>query len=191
MSPAFAIYFVWSLWLVVWVAFWFAVAIIDKREPGTLHGFASALFHIIVLVAYAFLLALISPFPGTDLHSRLWPHGVPDILGWALLAGVVAGFIVFIWASLHRIARLKRGDGVVDGGPYAVVRHPIYISSIFAVVLTAILFGLPTSALGAAIIVVALIIKVVVEEHTAEDDSQHDYRQRVPMFVPFWPKRQD
>jgi protein-S-isoprenylcysteine O-methyltransferase Ste14 len=187
-SPALAIYLIWGLWLLVWIVVWYAAALAGKREPGTLRGFASAAFHLVALVAYTFLLLLISPFPGTDLQHRLWQFDVPEVIGWLLLTGVTVGFVVFVWASVHRFRALKHGASVVDGGPYAVVRHPIYLAAMLAAVMTAFLFGQPTSFIGAALLVVAMVTKVVIEEHAADDTAHDDYRRRVPMFVPFWPK---
>ena len=183
MSPVAAIYLVWSLWFVAWLG----GAAVARREPGTLHGLLSAVFHLIAAAAALMLLTIARPFPGTDLQYQLWANGVPDGLGWVLVVVALAGFGFSGWASVHRIARLKHDTRLVDSGPYAVVRHPIYLGLIVAAAMTATLFGQPTSLLGAVVLAAALIGKVNVEERAMDDTAHQAYRQRVPMFVPFWP----
>jgi len=182
-SPGAVIYLLWGLWFIVWLI----VAVTARREPGTLHGGLSFLFHLIALVAALLLLMLARPWPATDLQYRLWAAGVPDGLGWVLVVFALAGFGFSGWASAHRIARLKHGAGLIDSGPYAVVRHPIYLGLIVAAAMTATLFGQPTSLLGAVLLAAALAAKVHLEERAMTDAATLAYRSRVPMFVPLWP----
>jgi protein-S-isoprenylcysteine O-methyltransferase Ste14 len=182
-SPGAVIYLLWGLWLIAWLV----AAVTARREPGTLHGGLSFLFHLIALVAALFLLMLARPWPGTDLQYRLWAAGVPDGLGWVLVAVAFAGFGFSVWASAYRIACRKHGSGLVDSGPYAVVRHPVYLGLIVAAVMTATLFGQPTPLLGAVLLAAALIAKVHLEERAMTDTAHRAYQSRVPMFVPFWP----
>lgn len=183
MSPVAAIYLVWGLWFVVWLG----GAAVARREPGTLHGHLATVFHLIAAAAALMLLTIARPWPGTDLQYRLWAYGVPDGLGWVLVILALAGFGFAVWASVYRIARLKHDPGLVDSGPYAVVRHPVYLGLIVAAAMTAMLFGQPTSLLGAVLLAAALVAKVHLEERAMDDAAHHAYRERVPMFVPFWP----
>jgi protein-S-isoprenylcysteine O-methyltransferase Ste14 len=184
-SPGAVIYLLWGLWFIAWLV----GAAMARREPGTLHGRLSFLFHLIAAAAALFLLMLVRPWPATDLQYRLWASGVPDGLGWVLVVFALASFGFSGWASAHRITCLKHGARLVDSGPYAVVRHPIYLGLIVAAVMTATLFGQPTSLLGAVLLVAALAAKVHLEERVMTDATHHAYRSRVPMFVPFWPTR--
>ncbi len=63
----------------------------------------------------------------------------------------------------------------------------MWIILIVAAVLTATLFGQPTSLLGAVLLAASLAAKVHLEERTTTDAAHRAYRRRVPMFVPFWP----
>jgi len=183
MSPVAAIYLVWCLWFVAWLG----GAVVAPRERGTLHGRLAGVFHLIAAAAVLMLLTIARPFPGTDLQYRLWAYGVPDGIGWVLVVVALAAFGFATWASVHRIARRKHDAGLIDSGPYAVVRHPTYLGLIVAAAMTAILFGQPTSLAGAVLLAAALIAKVQLEERAMTDAANLAYRQRVPMFVPFWP----
>lgn len=183
MSPGAVIYLLWGLWFIVWLV----AAATTKRAPRSLHSGLSFLIHLIAAVAALFLLMLVRPWPGADLHYRLWATGVPDALGWVLVVLALAGFGFSGWASAHLIVRLKHDAGLVDNGPYAVVRHPIYLGLIVAAAMTATLFGQPTSLLGAVLLAAALVAKVHLEERATTDAATLAYRSRVPMFVPLWP----
>jgi protein-S-isoprenylcysteine O-methyltransferase Ste14 len=184
-SPGAVIYLIWGAWFFAWLA----AAILGRRERGMLHGGLSALFHLIAAVALFLLLNLVNPFPATDLRYGLWPMGVPDGLGWVLVTMALAAFGFSLWASVHRIAELRRGASVVASGPYAVVRHPLQVGVILAAAVTALLFGEPTPLAGAVLLSLALIVKVWLEERASADADHRAYRRRVPMFVPFWPTR--
>ena len=101
------------------------------------------------------------------------------------------------WARIH-LGRLwsgtitrKENHHVVDSGPYALVRHPIYTGLIAAIAATAAAQATVTGLLGAALIAFGLWLKARVEEDflTAElgADAYGAYRGRVPMLVPFLP----
>lgn len=67
--------------------------------------------------------------PGID--WRLGWSGVPEGLSWAGIAAVVLGFALFFAVMLKnsyasRVVELQQGQKVIDTGPYAVVRHPMY-----------------------------------------------------------------
>lgn len=182
-SPVAAIYLIWVLWFAAWLI----AATAAKREPGALHGLVALAFYLIVAAAMLFLLVVFRPWQGIDLQHQLWERGIPDALGWALVVVALAGFGLAGWATLHRLSRLKHGDTLVDSGPYARVRHPVYLGLIVAAAVTALVFGQPTSLLGMSLLAGALIGKVVMEERATNDEAHRAYRRRVPMLVPFWP----
>ena len=82
---------------------------------------------------------------------------------------------------------------VVETGPYAIVRHPIYTGLTLCVIATAIVQGTPTSFIGAALMTLCYCIKALLEERFLRQElgaqGYDAYSKRVPMFVPFlrWP----
>jgi protein-S-isoprenylcysteine O-methyltransferase Ste14 len=112
---------------------------------------------------------------------------------------MVADLLLTWWARLH-LGRLwssaisrKQDDRIVDTGPYAFVRHPIYTGLITALLATATAEATVTALLGAALIVFGLWLKARSEEFflTAElgPEAYGSYCRRVPMLVPFLPAR--
>ncbi len=85
----------------------------------------------------------------------------------------------------------KEGHHIVETGPYALVRHPIYTGLIVAIFATAAAQATVTGLIGAALVAIGLWLKARVEERflTAElgADAYAAYRRRVPMLVPFLP----
>ena len=125
----------------------------------------------------------------------LWHVGYD---GAYALAGLTLGrySVRLVGADLSRPAVVghhhrKENHHVVDSGPYALVRHPIYTGLIAAIAATAAAQATVTCLLGAALIAFGLWLKARVEEDflTAElgADAYGAYRRRVPMLVPFLP----
>lgn len=74
-----------------------------------------------------------------------------------------------------------RGHRVVDTGPYAIVRHPGYISGSLVAIAVALTLGSLAALLPAAIAVAALALRTVAEERLleAELDGYAAYMTRV------------
>ena len=140
-----------------------------------------------------------SPHFGADrmlpVASRVPLWQVAAVPGWALVAVIVAGLAIAWWARLH-IGKLWSGQltlredhRVVDSGPYAVVRHPIYTGFITASWGLAVLVATPAALAGAAILTAAMTVKARVEERLLgrelESGSYAAYAARTPMLVPF------
>jgi protein-S-isoprenylcysteine O-methyltransferase Ste14 len=128
-------------------------------------------------------------WPG--MRERLWPEAA--LLDWALVAAFLGGLAACWWARLH-MGRLwsggvavKEGHRVVDTGPYAIVRHPIYTGAFIAVIPFAAIRARPVDLLFAAGFVVFFALKARIEERflCAQLGPDYErYRERVPMLVP-------
>jgi protein-S-isoprenylcysteine O-methyltransferase Ste14 len=128
--------------------------------------------------------------------DRLWSFN--PIVDYALVVVVLLGLAFTWWARLH-LGRLwsssvtrKAGHRVVDTGPYAIVRHPIYTGIILAALATAAQLGTALAVAGAVVLWVGFWIKARLEERFLRDElgegAYDAYRQRVPMLVPFGPR---
>ena len=80
---------------------------------------------------------------------------------------------------------------MIDTGPYAIVRHPIYTGILAAVLATAAAIATWPALVGVACVSVGLWLKASIEERflaaELEPDAYQTYRRRVPMLIPFWP----
>ncbi len=130
------------------------------------------------------------------LHAaRLWDVGYAGADALAFLT--VPCFLFAWWARIHlgtlwssRITR-KTDHRIVDTGPYALVRHPIYTGLIGATLASAIALATIPALIGAALMIFGFWLKARLEEKfLAEElgpEAYAAYRRRVPMLVPFWP----
>ncbi len=188
MRPGLVFAVIWIGWIVSWLAAAFWSARTEKRI-ATLPVWISR----VAVVAGAVLLAHSTR---RLMHEpRLWHVGYD---GAYALAGVTLAGILFTWWARIHLGRLwsgtitrKQGHHVVDTGPYALVRHPIYTGLIVAIVATAATQATVTGLIGAALIAFGLWLKARVEEDflSAElgTEAYGAYRRRVPMLVPFLP----
>lgn len=189
MTPDFALNLLW----IVWIASWIAAALWSDRAAKR-PGVSSELLYRGVTLIGAFLLFSTS-------RVRPGPFGlwiVSDAFAWALVWAAVVGFLFCWWARIH-LGRLwsgwvtKKADHrIVDTGPYAVVRHPIYTGLILSVVATAAMKGTLLALGGAALMTLGFWIKARLEERFLREelgaDAYDAYRRRVPMLVPLGPR---
>ena len=81
----------------------------------------------------------------------------------------------------------------MDTGPYAIVRHAIYTGLLLALLATAIAQGTVSAMAGFGLLVLGLWITARIEERWLSRElgeaAYGDFRRRVPMLIPFLPKR--
>jgi protein-S-isoprenylcysteine O-methyltransferase Ste14 len=189
MRPGPAIYFLWIGWALSWLAASRWSTRTEKRV-----GFSTEYRYRVVLFVGGFLLAV--PAHRYEGSLRLW-H-VHFVGAWICVAGVAVGIAFAWWARIH-LGRLWSGEitrkadhRVVDTGPYAIVRHPIYTGLLCAALATAAAKGTILGVLGAALFVTGFWMKARLEEQWLSRELGPEeygrYRRRVPMLVPFGPR---
>jgi protein-S-isoprenylcysteine O-methyltransferase Ste14 len=200
MWPDMAIYWPWTLWAITWIA-----ASIWANRTVKRPGIGREWFYRLLTLAGFFL--LLGGFLKTQDDHLVWARW-PGVLGdaayppiaisWAMVAFTALGFLFAWWARVH-LGRLwsgsitrKEGHHVVDSGPYAIVRHPIYTGILLSAVASAIVIAQVHAYLGAALLIVGYWLKARLEERWLREElgpQEYDaYRRRVPMLVPFGPK---
>jgi protein-S-isoprenylcysteine O-methyltransferase Ste14 len=189
MGPGLTIGILWVGFVASWLAAAFWRNKTEKRA-----GVRAELSHRLVLLIGAVLLVV--PALGNFGPLRLWV--VTPIEAWICVGLVAAGFAWSWWARLHlgvlwsgHITK-KADHRVIDTGPYAIVRHPIYTGILFAVFATAAAKGTAPGFAGAFFITLSLWMKAQLEERWLGQDLERQayeaYRRRVPMLLPFGPK---
>lgn len=189
MRPSLLFAVIWIGWIVSWMAAASWSARTEKRVT-TWRTWAS---RAALILGALLLLHSTRRLLG---EARLWHVGYGG--GYALAGLTLAGIVFAWWARIH-LGRLwssattrKEGHRVVESGPYAWVRHPIYTGLIAAILATAAAQATLTGLAGAVLIAIGLWLKARVEERflTAElgADAYGAYRRRVPMLVPLLPR---
>jgi protein-S-isoprenylcysteine O-methyltransferase Ste14 len=181
------------LWLAWWASWWLAAS---WTAPTTAKALAKdeIRYRVLTAIGVVLLLAPLGP-----ISVATFVHDPSQLGSWLLVLLALAGFAFAWWARLHlgtlwssSITR-KEGHHVVDTGPYALVRHPIYTGIIAAAFATALERGTALSIFGALLMTLSFVIKARLEEQFlgAElgEETYASYRRRVPMLIPFWPFR--
>ena len=108
-----------------------------------------------------------------------------DLVGiaFAIWARIVLGRN---WSGL--VMKVKEGQTLVQSGPYATVRHPIYTGLLAAILGTALTTGTLAAYLAVPAALAGLLIRVVIEDGlmAAEFGAAHAaYRLRTRRLIPF------
>jgi len=181
---------IWIGWLLSWMAASFWSGRTAKRA-ATWETWA----YRVAIFAGALLIA---PWTATALgEKRLWEVG--NTGAYALVGVMLAGLLLTWLARIH-LGRLwssaitrKEEHRIIDTGPYAFVRHPIYVGIITALIATAIIEATFVALVGAVLITLGLWLKARAEERFLMEelgtDAYRSYCRRVPMLIPFLPHR--
>lgn len=90
---------------------------------------------------------------------------------------IVVGYVIGSWALLEnrffsgtvRIQK-ERDHHVVSTGPYAVVRHPGYVSALFTCFATPLLLDSPWTFVPVVFMAVVLVIRTALEDRTLQEE---------------------
>ncbi len=182
----------WLAWAVSWI-----VAALWADRVAKRPGFFRELRHYsLEILGFILLLGIFGNRRTHGLLTRLW--SLPPVADWVLLGIVIFGF-AFAWWARAVLGRLwsgrvtrKADHHIVQTGPYAVVRHPIYTGLLISAFATVAIKGTAIAAAGGVILLIGWIVKARLEERFLREELGEEaydaYRRRVPMLVPFGPK---
>lgn len=175
----------WLGWLIYWV--------LAARRTATNQRMETLLIGASyrVPLVLGILLMAIPRLPFSLLNFTLWTE-TPPVLG----AGVgltAAGLALAVWARVHlgkywsgRVT-LKVNHRVIQTGPYACVRHPIYSGLILALLGTMITLGTVHACLGFVFMFFSFVRKLQIEETWLRSyigTEYERYRKRVKALFP-------
>jgi protein-S-isoprenylcysteine O-methyltransferase Ste14 len=176
----------WSLWTIYWfgAALWNRKAVLRKESQASWFS-----WRLLTVAAWIFLLL---PMDVAGLRPRLVPN--TDLWGCLGLGLHLAGLLYSVWARLtlgsnwSSKVTIKEGHQLIESGPYAYTRHPIYTGIIMAGIGTAVVMGNLQAWLGVGFLIWAFQQKLSVEERFMRDQfgaAYGSYAARVKRLIPF------
>jgi protein-S-isoprenylcysteine O-methyltransferase Ste14 len=188
-QPASAIAALWGAFAISWL-----VAALWSRPTAKRLGFGPEMSYRLVTIVGGVIFFMKAH--GYEGPLRLW-HAT-WLGAWICVALVSLGFAFAWWARIYlgnlwsASITVKADHRIVDTGPYAIVRHPIYTGILLAVFATAGAKGTITGIVGALVITLGFWMKARFEERWLREElgaeGYDDYRRRVPMLLPFGPR---
>jgi protein-S-isoprenylcysteine O-methyltransferase Ste14 len=176
-------------WL-CWALYW-GLAAIGTKATTRRESAASRLVYTVPIALGALALFASHPLAGM-LRRRFVPATAAWFwVGWAVtLAGLALAVAARMWLGRNwsGTVTLKKDHELIRTGPYAYVRHPIYTGLLLALIGTAIAIGQWQALVGVALVALALVRKMTVEERFMRDqfgEAYARYRARVRALVPF------
>jgi protein-S-isoprenylcysteine O-methyltransferase len=177
----------WCALVLVWIPGYMAA---QSRTPGRTDRRALQLAATGLLII-GFVLLFSRGLPGRDV--RITPANAAfGAIGVALtLAGIAFAIRARLalgrnWSGL--VMGVREGHELVQSGPYAVVRHPIYTGLVLAMLGTALTIGTLPAYLGVAAGLAGILLRVAIEERlmAVEFAEAHAaYRLRTKKLIPF------
>lgn len=179
-----------ELMWIAWLLFW-SIAALNVKDSARRESFPSHASYLVLLAAAA-LLAWARHIPVPLLYARFLPWS-----DWPFRAGAAltaAGLLFSVWARVHigrnwsGVVTIKQGHELVESGPYALVRHPIYSGLLLAVAGFAVARAEWRDLLVLALAALAFWRKLAIEERWMLEQfggAYETYRKRVAALVPF------
>ena len=178
-------------WLVV-IGYWLWSARRAKAPKRTESLAKRFLAHWLPLIVAVLLLGPGEWFGHSLLREQFVPH---TTLVYSIgLALCIAGAALAIWsrfilgANWSAQVQIKQGHELIQRGPYALIRHPIYTGLILLFAGNAMMVGDWRGVLAVAIVTVSFWRKYLLEEKLLAQEfgpAYADYRKRTyPLFPP-------
>jgi protein-S-isoprenylcysteine O-methyltransferase Ste14 len=103
--------------------------------------------------------------------TRHWLGAVPVVVVLVAQAAVVAGYWLVFWVMKTNTfaastIRMETGQRVIEGGPYALTRHPMYTGMLVTMLAVPVALGSYVTVPIFALLVPTLIFRLIHEERT-------------------------
>ena len=178
---------VWVAWFICWVAFSLNVKATVRREAAL-----PRLLNMALLFCGGALLWS-QPVSVPGLMARFLPSSQWQF--WAALGALLTliGLLFTVWARIYLgrnwsgVVTIKANHELVTGGPYGLVRHPIYSGLTLAFIGSALAIGQWRGVLAVALVLIAIVHRILVEERFMRQQfgTAYDaYARSVSALVP-------
>lgn len=166
--------FFWEAWVylaILIIPMLFVLAYLLKNNPGLLarrmrfREKEASQKRIVTFSFIPFLLAFILPGLDQRFGWSKTPLAVIVLAEIIVLTGYGIIFLVFRenqYAS--RIIEVEKGQTVIQSGPYAIIRHPMYLGSMLLYVFSPLALGSLWALIPGAMIIPVLVVRILDEE---------------------------
>jgi len=182
------IFWCWDIFVVVWLIAMFSTKRTVERETGG----KRLRYWVLFLLAFWLLFGGVFRHRPHALAQVVLPHSV--VLNAIGLVLTVFGLALAIWARVtlggnwSGNVTFKENHELIERGPYAYVRHPIYTAMLLMFLGTALALGTIGGLVGCPILFLSFWIKYRQEEALMIGhfgDRYLAYKQRVSALIPF------
>ncbi len=163
-----AIYVAYGVTMAVWLAR-NDPDLLTERLKGSPVQEGQAAWDKVLMVAMLVVGLAVFALPVLD-HRSAWSE-VPPGLQWIALALNVPAFVLVGWVMrtntfLSRVVKVdeERGHSVITTGPYALVRHPMYLGVLVAVLSMPLALGSWWGLIPAGLMCLLLVIRTLLED---------------------------
>jgi len=172
------------------VAYW-TVSAFWVRKTRFAEPFLPKMTHYL-LGTMAFLIFALREFLPAPMNWQLWPQNMFSF--WIGAAVTLGGLGFAVWARIHLgrfwsgAVMLKEGHRLIRGGPYQLVRNPIYTGILTGVAGTAIALGQVCGLVALAFLFAVYSWKIRREQRLLAEEFGEEYAhycRTVPALVPF------
>ena len=178
-----------AMWL-SYFGYWWAMAR-NVKATERQESSPSRIVRLALMVGAAVL--LIAPsVPPSVLDERFLP--LSDVCFWSGAALTACGLLFSVWARRHlgknwsQAVTVKKDHELIQSGPYALVRHPIYTGLLLGFAGSAMALGEWRGLLAVSLVFGALWSKLRLEEKWMRaqfGESYEVYSRRVAALVPY------
>ncbi len=174
----------WAVFLIFWIIASFSVkqtVEVSRSSKQILFRMCIAIFAVLILGHF---------FSFTNL--RLWPYS----LTVGIIADIIAGcgLLLMLWSRVilgsnwSASVTFKQDHELIQRGPYAVVRHPIYSGLLLLFLGEAIWYGSASFFLVLVFVAIGFSLKAKDEEKLLTQhfpDAYPAYKARTKALIPF------
>jgi protein-S-isoprenylcysteine O-methyltransferase Ste14 len=178
---------------ILWVAlgiYWLIAAFFVKRTVKQQSDWQRVFY--LFLVTIAFILLFTKDFNFSFLYAHIFPQN--DFWKITGLGLCIAGLSFCVCARVHLgenwsgTITIKEDHELVQNGPYAITRNPIYTGLLFGFLGCSMSEGLLKGYLGIPLVVAGLLMKIAKEElfmTEAFGEKFLHYKMKVKRLMPF------
>jgi protein-S-isoprenylcysteine O-methyltransferase Ste14 len=175
----------WVAWLLYWIFSWQWSKQGQVREAW----WQGLLYKLLLIFAFVITVSDTQNVPGLRIsifHANL-------VVVWIGIVLTVTGLVWTIWArrtladNWSSKTEFKQDHELIQSGPYALTRHPIYTGLLAMFAGTTIAAGTAATAVGFVCALLAFIIRAKIEENLLSKHfaGYQNYKQKTWTLIPF------